>query len=276
VVKLAFWDTVNGAYRFVFAHPLTVLRTGWLYLLLNTLDFAVRKAAPSDARLTATAFAVAVLLIGASIAWHVAFVRAILLNERSWTAALQFRHRHWRLLGAGIVLFLMLVPVIAIAAVAGFAAVHVGGPVAVAIFGVVAVVAIVVLIAAASRLYLLGPAIATDDPAKAIRAAWRRGRGNTLRLLFGSVLMVLPAVIVGAIVGGALGLLLFFVTQGAISAEAWVAQLSLAGRIALGVGQGIFQLVIGALGATFYAFAYRQLAVNWNPPPALAAAALDT
>ena len=107
MVKLAFWDTVNGAYRFVAGHPSMVLRTGWLYLVLNAIDVALRRGNSLTPSLRAVAFAVAILLIGASIAWHVALLRAILLNEHSWTAALQFRRRHWRLLGVGLLLFLM-------------------------------------------------------------------------------------------------------------------------------------------------------------------------
>jgi len=35
-------------------------------------------------------------------------------------------------------------------------------------------------------------------------------------------------------------------------------------------------LVASAFNVTFYAFAYRQLAANWSPPPALVALQLDT
>lgn len=276
MVKLAFWDTVNGAYRFVASHPLMVLRTGWLYLILNAFDVALRRGESLPPLLRAIAFAIAILLIGASIAWHIALLRAILLDEHSWAAALQFRQRHWRLLGVGILLFLMLLPIVAVGAIVGFVAFHVGGPVAVAIFVLAAIVATVAVIVAACRLYLLGPAIATDDPAKAIRGAWRRSRSNSWRLFFGDVLMIVPAVIVAALIGGGSGLLVFAATHGDLSFAEWLAQLSFASRLALGVAQGVVQLVISAFNITFYAFAYRQLAANWNPPPALAALQLDT
>lgn len=276
MAKLAFWDTVNGAYRFIFSHPLMVVRTGWLYLALTALDFALRRGAELGAPLTAVTFAVGVLLIGASIAWHIALLRAILLGERSWSAALQFRYRQWRLLGVGVLLFLMLLPIMAVAAIAGVAAFHIRGIAAGALFIALAAVASVIFIAAACRFYLLGPAIATDDPARAIRAAWRRGSGNTLRLFFGSALMILPAAIVGVMVGGGGGLLFFLATHGDLSASAWVAQLGFASRAAIGLAQGTVQLVVSAFNVTFYAFAYRQLAMNWNPPPALMAAQFDT
>jgi len=276
VVKLAFWDTVNGAYRFVAGHPLIVLRTGWLYLILNAFDMALRRGGSLTPSLRAVAFAIAILLIGAGVAWHVALVRAILLDEHSWTAALQFRRRHWRLLGVGVLLLLMVLPVAAVAALIGILAFHFGGPVAVAVFVLFAAVGVVALTVIACRLYLLSPAIATDDPAKAIRAAWRRGGGNSWRLLFGDFLMIAPAIIVVGLIGGAGGLLVFVATHGDLSFNEWLAQFSFGSRLALGVAQGVMQLVISAFSVTFYAFAYRQLAANWNPPPALAALQIDT
>ena len=276
MVKLAFWDTVNGAYRFVASHPLMVLRTGWLYLILNAFDVALRRSESLTPLLRAIAFAIAILLIGASIAWHIALLRAILLDEHSWAAALQFRRRHWRLLGVGMLLFLMLLPIVAVAGLIGFVTVHVGGPVAVAVVVLFAAVGLVALTVIACRLYLLGPAIATDDPAKAIGAAWRRSRNNSWRLFFGDVLMIVPAVIVAALIGGGSGLLVFAATHGDLSFAEWLAQLSFASRLALGVAQGVVQLVISAFNVAFYASAYRQLATNWNPPPALAALQLDT
>lgn len=275
MAKLAFWDTVNGAYRFVANHPLMVLRTGWLYLILNAFDVALRRAGFLTPSLRAVAFAIAILLIGASIAWHVALLRAILLEEHSWAAALQFRRRHRRFLGVGVLLFLMLLPVMAVGGGLGFAAFHAGGPMAVAIFVLFAAVGVIALTVIACRLYLLGPAIATDDPAKAIRAAWRRSRGNSWRLFFGDVLMIVPSVIVAGLIGGG-GLLVFVATHGDLSFAGWLAQLSFGSRLALGVAQGVVQLVVSAFNVTFYAFAYRQLAVNWNPPPALAALQIDT
>jgi len=276
MAELAFWDTVNGAYRFVAGHPLMVLRTGWLYLVLNAFDIALRRGAAQTASLRAVVFAIAILLIGASIAWHVALLRTILLDEHSWAAALQFRRRHWRMLGVGLLLFLMLLPIAAVIALIGFLAFHFGGPVGITVFALFAAVAIVALVVVACRLYLLGPAIATDDPAKAIRAAWWRGRGNSWRLLFGDLLMIVPAVVVAGLSGGTGGLLVFVATHGDLSFNDWIAQLSFGSRLALGMAQGIIQLVVSAFSVTFYAFAYRQLAANWSPPPAFAALQFDT
>ncbi|HYL33334.1 MAG TPA: hypothetical protein VEU53_09345 [Stellaceae bacterium] len=276
MVKLAFWDTVNGAYRFVANHPLMVLRTGWFYLVLTALDVALRRGPALTPMMRAASFAVAILLIGAGVAWHVALVRAILLDENSWAAALQFRRRHWRLLGVGVLVFLMLLPIIAVAAISGFLAFHLGGPAGMAVFVIAAIVIGVILVALACRLYLLGPAIATDDPAKAIRAAWHRGRGNTWRLFFGDVLIIVPVVLVAGLVGGGGGLFVFVATHGDLSFGDWLAQLSFNSRLALGLAQGVVQLVASAFNVTFYAFAYRQLSANWRPPPALAALQLDT
>jgi hypothetical protein len=275
VFKLAFWDTVNAAYRYVFTHPLTVLRAGWLYLLIGAIHLSVRKGEPFEPGPALLAGIVAILLIAASIAWHIALFRAILLNESTWSAAVQFRRRHWRLVGVGILLFLILVPATAIVAGIGVVLVHAGGPAAIG--GVlIIVVAVTAVIIVASRFYLLGPAIATDDPAKAIRAAWRRSHGNTFRLLFGGLLMILPAIIVLAVVGGGAGLLLFVVIGGGVPLDEWMMQLGFASRTAIGLVQAIVQLVVGALSIAFYALAYRQLAQNWNPPAELTATQLDT
>lgn len=275
MIKLSFWDTVNGAYRYVFAHPLTVLRAGWAYLLVDAVSLFLHKAAAPAPEMILAGIVVTVLLVAASIGWHIALVRAILLDEHAWSAAVQFRHRHWRMLGVGVLLFLMLVPATGVAVLAGIFAIHAGRPAAA---GGVLVIPIVVVAAImlASRLYLLAPAVAIDDPAKAIGAAWRRGRRNTLRLFFGGLLMVVPATVMLAIVGGSVGLLLFFAVGGSVPVDEWLAQLSLASRAALGLGQAILQIFVGALSIAFYAFAYRQLAANWNPPPALAALQLDT
>jgi hypothetical protein len=276
VAKLAFWDTVNGTYRFVFTHPLTLLRAGWLYGLLDALNFAVSRTTPAEPRLTPVALATTVLFFGASIAWNVALTRAILLREDTWSAALQFRQRQWRLLGVMLLLLLILIAIGVVAAVLGVLAFHFGGTAVKALFVVGAILGSIALLAAASRINLIGPAIATDDPAKAIRAAWHRGRGNTGRLFFGAVLMVLPVLIVGVITGGFGGLLFFFATHGELSLGAWVAQLGFGGRVVLGLAQAVIQVAVAALNVTFYATAYRQIGVNWSPPPALAAALLDT
>ena len=275
MVKLAFWKTVGGAYRYVFAHPLTVLRAGWAYLLVDTVSLFLRKAAAPAPEIILAGVVVTVLLIAAGIAWHIALARAILLGEQTWSAAVQFRHRHWRMLGLGVLLFLMLVPATAVVVLAGIFAIHAGWPAAAG--GIVLIpIAVVAAIMFASRLYLLAPAVAIDDPAKAIGAAWRRGRRNMLRLFFGGLLMVVPATVVLAIVGGSIGLLLFFALGGGVPVDEWLAQLSLASRVALGLGQAVLQVFVGALSIAFYAFAYRQLAPNWNPPSALAALQLDT
>ncbi len=275
MVKLAFWDTVNAAYRYVFAHPLMVLRAGWLYILIGAIHFSFRKNEPFEPGPVLAASVITILLIAASIAWHIALFRAILLNESTWSAAVQFRRRHWRMVGVGLLLFLILVPAPAVVAGIGVVLVHIGGPAAIG--GVlIIVVAVTAVVIVASRFYLLGPAIATDDPAKAIRAAWRRGHGNTFRLFFGGVLMILPAAMVLAVVGGGAGLLLFVAIGGGVPLDEWVMQLGFASRAAIGLLQAIVQLLVGALSITFYALAYKQLAPNWNPPAALAAMQFDT
>jgi len=273
LVKLAFWDTVNGAYRYVFAHPLMIVRTGWVYLLLNGVNFSLRAVPHRPWSLSVLAVVVSVLVCAASIAWHIALLRAILLGEQSWPAALQFRRRHWRIIGVTLLLMVVVVPAAAVAIGIAVVASHIGGPLAIVVDALIGLAALVAM-DLGPRIYLMAPAIAIDDPAKAIRAAWLRGRRNTQRLFFGSLLMILPVMIVVAIAGGLVGVLLF-AAQGVTPAE-WFAQLGPAGHAALGFAQAAVQIVISAFGITFSALAYKQLAQNWRPPPALAAALLDT
>lgn len=273
MVKLAFWDTVNGAYRYVFAHPLMIVRTGWLYFLLNGVNFVLRDVTHRTFSVEVLAVVVTVLVFAASIAWHIALLRAILLGEHSWTAALQFRRRHWRIIGVTLLLMAIVVPAVFVAVVIAIVAAHIGGPLAIVVYALIAVAAFIAM-DLGPRIYLMAPAIAIDDPARAIRAAWRRGRRNTQRLFFGSLLMILPAVIVAAIAGGLVGMLLFAM-QGETPGE-WFAELGPVSRAVLGFAQVAVQLVIGAFGVAFSALAYNQLAQNWNPPPALAALQIDT
>ena len=275
MVKLAFWDTVGEAYRFVFTQPLTIMRAGWAVLAIDFVNLLLPAAGIKSAALQVLlAVIVYVLFIGIAVAWHIALARAILLGESSWLAALRFHRRQWRLIGVSL-LFTVLVGVpVAIGAIA-VAVAHPAG-IVVAPFAIVFLALCIVVIAAGVRFYLVIPAIAIDDPAKAIRAAWRRGQRNTLRLFFGVLICLLPVFLIVWI--GAFAFFsrwIGFLNNGNApdpnAALGFFFRSHPAMLAAIAGGGTLLSLLASALFIAFYALAYRQIAANWNPPPAIAA-----
>lgn len=263
MVGLAVWKTTVDAYRFVFTEPVTVIRTGWVFFGVDLLDLIEKLRYGGPVPLYASAPVVVALSV-AFASWQIAFSRAILLNENSSIAAINLGRRFWRLVGAIALSTLIFMGVVAILA---FVAVLVATTLGVEphLFGKVLAVVMVVLIALVlPRLYLFGPSIATDDDQKAIRAAWRRGQHNTLRLVFGSVICWLPSFIVTAV---------FYMTIGLPGTAA--ARINVI-AVVLYLVWTIINFFGTAVWVAFEAFAYRQLALNWNPPPALAASQIET
>jgi hypothetical protein len=69
MVKLAFWDTVGEAYRFVFTQPLTILRAGWAVLAIDFVNLLLPAAGIKSAALQVLlAVIVYVLFIGIAVA----------------------------------------------------------------------------------------------------------------------------------------------------------------------------------------------------------------
>lgn len=264
MVRLAFWKTTVDAYRFVFTEPVTVIRTGWALFGVYLIFLFPKMLYVGPIPRFATA-AVAVVYYAVLASWEIAFSRAILLNENSSIAAINLGRRFWRLVGAIVLSTLIFMGVVAILA---FVAVLVATALGVEphLFGKVLVVVMVVLIALVlPRLYLFSPSIATDDHQTAIRTAWRRGQHNTLRLAIGSVICLLPSGIALAVI---------YITLGQIPGVATTQPSVIA--VVLYLVFAIVNFFTGAVWVAFEAFAYRQLALNWNPPPALAASQIET
>lgn len=264
MVKLAFWKTVADAYRFVFTDPIAVIRAGWVFFSVY-LIFLFQKSMYVGPVPLYVGVTVAVAYYAAYASWQIALSRTILANENSWIAGINLGRRFWRLVGAIALSVLILTGIVGIPIiVVGVAATALGfephslGKALVVVVGVIFALVL-------PRLYLFSPAIATDDHKKAIRAAWRRGKHNTLRLAFGSVICWLPSWITLAVV---------YETLGQIPGVA-AAQLSVIAAV-LYLVWAIFNFFTAAVWVVFQALAYRQLAPNWTPPPALMAAQIET
>jgi hypothetical protein len=264
MVKLAFWNTIGETYRFIFTRPLVVLRAGWVMLTLGFaqgfVDYEYGAFAEYEHG-TGNHLISVILQMAAAISTipaEVAIERAILLEESSWIVALQFRYRHWRQVGISVLMLLMVVPPAVIIVISNSIAYHYGLPVAAkAIIIVVSFFALLGLGLAFTRLQLAMPAIAIDDPAKAIRAAWRRGQSNSWRV-FGGVVIITLSILLAF-------LLVFGLQEGLVRLNVSMSQLIIV------VLLEIFQFAGTMISISYFAFAYKQLAANWNPPPVIEA-----
>lgn len=263
MVRLAVWKTTVDAYRFVFTEPVTVIRTGWAFFGVDLLYLIEKLMYEGPVPLYASAPVVVALSV-AFASWQIAISRTILVNDKSAISAINLGRRSWRLVGA---LILSSVLVTGVAAISIFVIFLVGSVLGFEPHSLqkpVVVVMVVLIALVLPRLYLFGPSIATDDDQKAIRAAWRRGQHNTLRLAFGSVICWLPSIIVTAV---------FYMTIGLPGTAA--ARVNVI-AVVLYLVWTIINFFATAVWVAFEAFAYRQLALNWNPPPALAASQIET
>jgi hypothetical protein len=207
--KIAFWRTVGDAYRFLFGNlaRFLVLTGGWLIAIIVTV------AAMALLSLVSQVLALVVVIIGAilfyfggvlafAVAWH----RAILRGEPP-RMSLHFGPRERRFLGYSAVIGLIF---FAIAFAGGMV---LGGlVVGLAAFGkpgilVAALSPIVAIIAwgLCARLSLALPAAAVDEPGRLLKTAWRRGRGNAVRLFFGPIVCAIPIIILQTVLQLVLG-----------------------------------------------------------------------
>jgi hypothetical protein len=231
VVKLAFWKTIGETYRLVFTRPLTILRAGWVWLALNIIMnfagflFPIKPGAQQPASVSFHAFiipftitfVIGILIWVSYISWMIALSRAILLGETSWTTALQFSYRHWRFIGISFLVSLLFTSIVLGVMLVGYVIGIIAAPIMAALqlspvtsiprsaifaagIGVTLVCALFIL--TGLELYL--PAIAIDDPHGAIRAAWRRSRGNRFRMFFAFIASSLPYMIITGIIFGSL------------------------------------------------------------------------
>jgi hypothetical protein len=197
VGKIALWRTIAAAYRFTFGDVGRFLRISAIWLGLQLALQAVGAAmGPEGAALAALHFVLRILAVAGSTAFSVAWCRAILMSETSggW-ATLRFGRREWRFLGNSILIGLIVVlPGIPF----GWAVASGSLPINLESFSswqaIVALSAIGVLMAliAVSRLSLAFPAVAVEETGEVLDQAWKRGRGNTVRLFLGWIIGGVP------------------------------------------------------------------------------------
>jgi hypothetical protein len=255
MAKIAFWRTVGDAYRDLFDNlgRFLILSGAWLIAIVLTFVVAALLSFVS------IVLAYVVVIIGAvlfyfsgvlvfAVAWH----RAILLDEPP-RMSLRFGRREWRFLGYSILIGLVFSGA-AVAGGAAFAALAIGLGAAFGGGTVVAAVSPIVIIAAwaiCARLSLALPAAAVDEPGGLLRAAWRRGKGNAVRLFFGPLVCAVPIFI--------LQMVLQFLA-GPPFWQTGIAHAMTAFPLTLSLLYVILVFVQAAVTVGFLSFSYRQLA----------------
>ena len=204
--KIAFWRTVGDAYRFLFGNlaRFFVLSGGWLVAIALTIGATVLLSLVSSVLAYGVAIIGAVLFyFGGVLAFAVAWHRAILLSEPP-RLSLRFGRREGRFFGYSLLIGLVFLG----AALAGgivlgglLAAFRTGG----AMIAILSPIMAIVAWGICARLSLALPAAAVDEPGGLLKTAWRRGKGNAVRLFFGPFVCAIPPIILQAILQFLLG-----------------------------------------------------------------------
>ena len=177
-----------------------------------------------------------------AVAWH----RAVLRSDGPHTMMdmMHFGGREWRFLGY-LILFGVTVGLPLIGATSATAVFLVTGSQGLGALMVVCWLLALAAWAAVSRLSLVLPAAAVDESGSGLGMAWRRGKGNMLRLFFGPIVCALPFLI--------LSLVIYLV----FSVLAHVSPSFEALRIVIIAALGFMQ---AGLAVSFLSFCYRQVA----------------
>lgn len=254
--KIDVWRTVGAAYAFIFARPLRLLRLGGWWLALVALWQLWRLLPPplqppvidenAPLSIMAAGFIASLFFAAGFLSFCVALHRAVLSGEsRSWFAALRFGRREWRFLGYILLIAtLMAVPVFVVdpglASIIAELQGDAGVTVVLRVSFVIGYLEFLLVWIYGARLMLVFPAVAADETGGRLARAWQRGRGNTLRVYFGSALCVFP-----------------FAASERIAL--WILDLNRDGDVYGAISLATFILRIAVLVA-FYAYCYRQLA----------------
>jgi hypothetical protein len=201
VAKIAFWRTVADSYRHAFdVRRLLRIAGPWIvaYLALLLVGLPVAALVPTAATDLALSVTSLLLMIAAQNAFAVAWQRSLLLRERlAFGDSFRFGRREWRFFFCYVATVLAALVPFAVASmvlklVTGVIA-QLTGIEAIGVVGAVAsLVAGVVICGWASRFGLALPAAALDDAPPYLTRAWQLARGNTVRLLLGTILCVVP------------------------------------------------------------------------------------
>lgn len=210
-MKIVFWRTVADAYGFFFNNIerlvalsgiwlVAIFIAGFVVLLLSWLSIFLA---------IALGFVSAIILyMGGFTAFAVAWHRAILRNDES-AMSLGFGPREWRFLGYCVVIGLVVGGSIFLGELVfgafAYAMVAALGTVGM-VFFVLPFAVMVIGWLLGSRLMLALPAVAVDEQGDMLTTAWRRGRGNGVRLFFGPLVCIIPFVIAQFILRGIFGL----------------------------------------------------------------------
>lgn len=211
------WRTIGAAYGFVFGRPSAFLPAAWPWFALLIAIFVASSfngprsspavpLSPSQQVFIALALTLGVYVGGLAffVSVSVAIHRAIILNEISWRAPLQFARRQWRFFGVGILITLaMIVPLLVLQWILSFFLfamlkdAHFMSPEfmrGVIVFGAVEWALGLVVWGIGSNMMIALPSVAVDEPPLPISRALERSRGNGWRLYFGSLLCYAPFV----------------------------------------------------------------------------------
>lgn len=184
--KLPVFRLVRHATLDVVAHAGPLVRLAALWLLLPAL-----LAVPASAGLLLIGDLVASIGVTAvAVAWH----RRLLLNEPEprWAAPANARVARYLLLTVATVLVIVVPVAVTLQLTTGGLA---AGP---SLAGSILVLAAAVAgFYAAMRLQLVFPAVATDDAAGSLAAAWAASAGNGWRLGLGFTILTLPVTAAG-------------------------------------------------------------------------------
>ena len=213
--KLPVLNTVIDAFRDVAAHRRAALRISAAWSALFAVAGVAAFAAIVGAQQTLAAspwisLAVVYLplvifmlfMISAAVGWH----RLVLLGEEPARVYLRFDRQVWRYIGAAFAMGLVIWLVsLALAIPAVPAVLFLLGPdpsqwsaTGVAVTAVIALVAYVALVLAVSRIVIALPARAVGNGMK-FREALAATRGNSWRILAGSLLIAVPTIILNAV-----------------------------------------------------------------------------
>lgn len=275
MAKLAFWRTIADAYLFIFGHPLRFLRLAWFWLTLLVL-FRIWSDLPwqPGPNLTAQAFWTkaglgfgGLIVIGLGLlSFAVALHRAVIFGEvrPSW-AVLRLRGREWLFLGYGLAIGLLLFVAVMIFLflaqdlIKAFAtAVRDRTTILLVLrwWSVASLAYLLLLWIPGSRLMLIFPAVAADEPS-ALDRAWVRGRGNWLRLYAGSIACYLPFVALEQLIPVLLGPKTTVTTKVVLQSGAYVS-LTHGGGLHDAISSVVDFLELAVMIA-YYSIAHRQL-----------------
>jgi hypothetical protein len=267
-MKIPFWRTLADSYRFFFGDLVWFVFAsgGWLVALAATAlaGMAVARFSPALAFILVMIGAV-LFYLGGSFAFAVSWHRLILRHEAPRLTP-RFTRREWRFAGCsaliGLVAGATTIAAAGAAAALAVALVAAIGPLGY-VFLVVPALCIIVGWWLMGRLSLALPATAIDEPGGQLRAAWRRGRGNGIRLFFGPLFAAVPVILVELVLQVVLGPPMWRSEGHIVAATAFQPE---AAKLAISALDLVLSFVQVALMVGFLSFAYRRITEGTELP----------